>query len=120
MTRSSVSQAQFLECRSSETRCLRLLMPLVPEEHRRSLNLDRLTGRYQDTAIAHELAHELGSIATPIWNRSSVIVQMALPFIRDVEGENAIREIFPFRRTFDQRVGVLQDVGDTILEIRDA
>lgn len=44
---------------------------------------------------------------------------MALAFILDVEGENVIREIFPFGSSFDQRVGVLQDVGDAIFEIRD-
>jgi len=88
--------------------CHRLLVP------------DELTSRYQNAAIAHELAHELGPIAPPVRNRSNVVVQMALAFILDVEGENVIREIFPFGSAFDQRIGVLQDVSDTVVEIGDA
>ena len=38
----------------------------------------------------------------------------------DVEGENVIREIFPFGSDFDQRIRVLQDVSDTFVEIGDA
>ena len=45
---------------------------------------------------------------------------MALAFILYIERENIIRKIFPFGSSFDQRVGVLQDVGDAILEIGDA
>lgn len=45
---------------------------------------------------------------------------MTLAFILDVEGENVIREIFPFGSAFDQQVGVLQDVRNAILEVRDA
>jgi hypothetical protein len=76
-------------------------------EHHRSLDLERLTGRDQHAAIAHQLAHELGPIAPPIRNRRNVIVEVALAFILDVEGENVVREIFPFGSTLDQRVGVL-------------
>ena len=45
---------------------------------------------------------------------------MTLAFVLDVEGENVIREIFPFGRTLDQRVGVFQDVGNAIFEVGDA
>lgn len=81
--------------------------------------MDILTSRYQDLAFTQELAHELGSIAPPAWNRSDVLVKVALAFILDVEGENVIREIFPFGSAFDQRVRVFQDVSDAIVEVRD-
>ena len=45
---------------------------------------------------------------------------MTLAFVLNVEGENVIREIFPLGSAFDQRVRVFQDVGDAIVEIRDA
>lgn len=45
---------------------------------------------------------------------------MALAFVLDVEGENVIREVFPFGRTLYEGVGVFQDVGNAILEIGDA
>lgn len=45
---------------------------------------------------------------------------MSLAFVLDVEGENVVREIFPFGSTFNQRVGVFQDVGNAIIEIGDA
>jgi hypothetical protein len=85
----------------------------------RLLNLDGLTSGYQDATITHELAHELGSIAPPIRNRRNIIVEVALAFVLDVEGENVIRKISPFGSTFDQRVGMLKDMGGAILEVRD-
>lgn len=45
---------------------------------------------------------------------------MALAFVLDVERKDVIREIFPLGSTFDQRIGVLQDMSDAVLEIRDA
>lgn len=89
-------------------------------EHHRSLDLERLTGRDQHAAIAHQLAHELGSIAPPIRNRRNILVKVTLALVLDVEGENVAREIFPFWSAFDQRVGMLQNMGDAVLKIRDA
>jgi hypothetical protein len=82
--------------------------------------LEILTSRHQHATIAHELAHELGSIAPPIRNRSDVVVEVALAFVLDVEGEYIIREIFPFGSAFNQRVRVFQNMGDAIFEVRDA
>jgi hypothetical protein len=109
-----------LECRSLETRCLLLLVVSVFVVCYRSLDLGKLTSRYQDAAITHDPAHELRSIAPPVRNRRNVIIQVTLALVLNVEGEDVVREIFPFGSAFDQRIGVLEDMGDAVFKIRNA
>ena len=52
--------------------------------------------------------------------RGDVVIEVALSFVLDVEGENVIREVFPFGRTLYEGVGVFQDVGNAIFEVGDA
>lgn len=61
----------------------------------------KLTGGYQYTTITHDAAHEFGPVTPPLWNGCSVVIEMALAFILDIEREDVVGQVFPFRSAFD-------------------
>jgi hypothetical protein len=87
---------------------------------RRRFTLDRkgLTSGDQNITVTHDLSHEPGPVTPPLRNWCGVVVKMALAFVLDVEREDMVREVFPFWSAFDQRIRVLQNMGDAVVEVR--
>ena len=40
-----------------------------------------------------------------------------MTLILDIEREDIVLKILPFRGAFDERIGMLQDMGDTVVEV---
>lgn len=51
--------------------------------------------------------------------RCDVVIEVALSFVLDVEGEDVAREVFPCRLTRDELVAMLENVLDAVLKVAD-
>jgi len=91
-------------------------------ERYRSLSLEDkvLTRGYQHLTIAHNLSHTLSSPTPPSRHRRHIPIQMALPFILDIERKDTLVQIFPLRRALNQLVRVLQHMRNAVVEVRHA